>query len=82
MTSGIKVRFPCAAKMLSKITTTAQDNTVENQGKTKKASSKDAMSSLKQWWATVELTMEKLVNKIVNSEGCIEELGEEHQREM
>ena len=68
--------------MSSEVTTTAQENAVGNQGKAKRANSKDMLSSFEHRLARVELTMGKLVDKIEDFEGHIEGLGEELREEM
>ena len=68
--------------MLSEVITKAQKNAAGNQGKAKRATSKDIMSSFEQRLVRVELTIGKLVNKIEDSKGCIEGLGEELREEM
>ena len=54
--------------MLSEIVTTAQENAAGNQGKAKRATSMDIMSSFEQRLARVELIIGKLIDKIEDSE--------------
>ena len=68
--------------MSSEVITTAQENAAGYQGKTKRATSKNIMSSFEQILVRVELTIGKLVNKIEDFEGRIEGLGEEFREEM